>query len=269
MEFTQVLQTLTPITNFGETDDYNLEKHDFVTQADHYVTDTLLTLINNQQKVTKPSYSIFKQNYADSKFEHITDIGNKQDKVYHIVVNASDSHLILNILNPAYMAQHITKNSKQRFCFFMIDYFTELDNAGHRASLAIDNKEHKIYIVDPNGSTMFFNDIFKQDISLQVELMFDNYCKQLAPYNINYRFIYTNGWNPENISLNNEVNYDSIGDGHCLVVTLILANLMSALDADPIAVFKMLDKLAKEELMFVITTYTTAIYNIINNNFPH
>ncbi len=264
----QIISSITDLSEGKETTDKEFtDKHKkFLTQMDYKYFDKVFQMITNQKPIKNPQYSIYKMAYDDDALEceFVSYVLSDPGDVYHTVIDASDKHLVLNTLTPACLAQYIKDNEKNETVFITFNYSCSAQDAQHQASILINTKTKKIYLVDPNGSTCYFNNIFDMGLDTLVEKMLHNYFAELKKFDYDFKYEFIGTWNKKTVALNTSFKDTFIGTGHCVVLTSILAHIISILKCNPLDAYLMLKELSEEEMLFIIKEYTSAIFNLFH-----
>lgn len=293
----ELLTTIEPILPFilTENDDntiyiYNEKVHDFITKLKYSQFETILCSLTNQMPISKIKnleYTIYKQNFMTSKFEHYLDIKHDSSIVsYPNEVQISDQTMVLNMMSIRSMVDYINKHkSNRRYIYFPFTYSSETKTCSHQAMLVLDTMENNVYLMDPNGSTSYFNDILYESLMKNgfvdenkarqmnnmyginynsvVEDMIQKYFEQFQIFNMKYTYIRTKKWNPYRKSLNSSKYEDTyIGTGHCVILTLLLCHFSSVTGYDLEEIWKVFGKLSKDDMVVLINNYTCNIYNL-------
>lgn len=280
MNFTNLLEHLSTVISFGKKETYDENKHEIISCLNHDEINKLFTIFTNQPNFTNPIYSVYKQD-NEMNFSYINDINNSKKK-YNMIIDICDSQIshdsscesirsngtariiLLDGFNIFYLATYLYENSNLRYIFLVADYSSPVYDSGHRSAIMIDNKEMTIQVLDPNGSNDYFNDMFNKEMDLEIENLLKNYFNELKKYGLNYKYIYSYEWNPEQLCINHDDKFTKYANnGHCSVLTIIIANLISVLQLKPISVYQMLNDLSKEELSYVVTSYTTGLSTLV------
>lgn len=257
----QITSSLTSMIDRSDEQDFK-SYHEKIARMKYSQFQQILCLINNQQPLQNVRYSIFKQDHTNMSFEHIADVYNCEDDVYPNVIDATDENLVLNILSPDYLMEYL-ENNKLRFIFLNFNYYCSAIESGHQAFIMFDNQEKTVKIIDPNGSPGYFNDIFGLRVDEHIESMLANYFYLLKSGGVEYKYIPYYVWNKGNIMLNKSFNNENIGDGHCVVLTFLIMHILNVLECDIADVYKTLNSISNEELLYIIKDYTIALNQIL------
>lgn len=263
--FCEVHQALNTIINFSENCDYSEKEKKFVKTLDYSKFETILRMINDQDKIINKQYSLYKQKYNTMKFEYVCDVVNTNEQEYHTVIDSTDEELILNALSPECLCNYILDNQAKNNIFITLNYGSNLHDSAHQSILMIDNKAKKIYMIDPNGKSDFFDSVFMQETNFYVEIMLSKYFSQLEKFGLNYKYVYVNEWNKENIALNKNFKNDYIGTGNCVIITLLIINILTIFNIQPGDAFVLINNLSNDELLYFIKQYSLGVYNILRN----
>ena len=228
----------------------------------------VLEMINNQETIKYPIFSIYKQHFnngGDNILEFIDDIKNPQNDTPPFTVDVTDNCLVMNTISLKCMSTYIKHNIKEKYLFFCLVYGCELKESTHQGIIMVNNDDKKIYLIDPNGSPTYFNDIFNFQVNYEIENMVENYFAQLKFFDLNYEYVHIGKWNPFNIVLNKRFKENEIGSGHCVVVSFTIIHLIATLDYEPHKIYEVLKDLSDDELLYMIREYSSGIYNILNS----
>lgn len=263
--FSKVQDTLSSITGFAEHGVFDDKVKNTVRRLRYDYFEQILNMISDQQPIKQKEYSIYKLDYDSLKFEHISDVENGSEYEYHTVIDSTDKYLILNALSPTFLCNYVLDNSNKRFLFLTLNYANTLMDSAHQAAFMIDNHQKKIYMLEPNGKCDYFNNVFHQDTSEFVEILLRNYFNQLSNLGLEYKYVHIDKWNHENICINKRFANNHIGNGHCVITTLILIHLISINKITPDEAIKIFKNLSDEEILYIIQQYSLGVYNILCN----
>ncbi len=263
--FCEVLGALNVITDFTSNDNYTKNEEKFVKTMDYKKFEQILTIINDQSEISDKQYSLYKQEYLDMKFEYITDVLNTDNLEYHTVIDSTDNCLLLNTLSPQYLTNYILDNQNKKYIFLTLNYGSNLSSVAHQSAIMIDNYNKKIYMIDPNGKSDYFDSIFLEKTHRYVENLLSNYFLELNKFGLDYKYVHMSSWNSKNIVINRNFNSEYISNGNCVVTTLMLIHLIVMFEINPVDAFILLNNLSNDELLYIIKEYSIGIYNILSN----
>lgn len=261
--FCDILQDFETITSFSENGDYTEKERNIVKKLNYKKFEKILQILNNQTSITNTEYAIYKMAYNNLKFEFVTQMQGYNEREYHTVIDSTDSHLILNILTPECLANFILDNDKKKYIFLTLNYGSNIHDAGHQSIIFINNSIKKIYMIDPNGRSTYFDSIFNELTNPYVEMMLSRYFSELIKFGLEYSYVDTMTWNPDTMIINKTTDNDYVGSGNCVVTALMLIHLISVHNFAPEVAFERLSKLSKEELLYLIKEYSLGIYSLM------
>ena len=263
--FQDILKILTPITYLDNNSDGNFtkDKKKHVSKLGYMEIMKFLELLNGQSNVKKIEYSIYKQSYNDLDFNLVTMIFDNIDKTsFHTTFDISDKHILFNCLTPYCLSKYINQNSKLRYVYIPLTYACDIKDSGHIAFIMFDNKDKKVYLLDPNGSPGYFNNILDVNISFYIENMISKYINELKKFNMEYKYIYSENWNNNKNIINKSFENDFIGSGHCVAFSLMISHLMTRFEIEPSELYKILSNLSDDEKLYLFKQYTLGLFNI-------
>jgi len=234
----------------------------FITRLPFKTLEKILEILTGQEPLNITETTIYKKDlYNNSQLKFITNIKNVHKKDYNVTLQVSTKCIMFNTLSVKTVNSMI-KNSKNRFIFIPLNYGCVLMKNGHQAIIVIDTKKNKSYLVDPNGSPEYFDNLFQENIASIIESMIEQYSKLF-----NLTYIKTHIWNPFLLVFNHDFRHienNKVGIGHCVPLTLIIVHIMDKLDLTPDNVFQILGQLKDEELLKLIEEYSIFIYDLFN-----
>lgn len=266
--FQEISAALDNIINIGNPDqEYDEEKRNKVKKISYGTFYHILNMIHNHRMINLEDTVIYKQNLFTDKFEEVTYVlYDKMMDLFPIVIDSSDDSLILTAPSTYFLAEYIKKEIKNNYIVIPVNYACGLIDSGHIAILAINNVAKNIYLLDPNGKPDYFNNVFTEDVSQNVELLISNYLNLLKQFDLDYKYVNMKDWNPTYKSINNSLDskYDiNVGNGNCLIITVMLSHLILKADFDPSIIYEAFVNLSTEELLFLIKNYSLAIFSLL------
>lgn len=261
--FNNLYSVFETITSFSNNSDYTEQKMKYIKTLNYKAYESIITLINDQTKISNKTYSLYKQQYSTLKFECISEIINAKENEYHTIIDSIDDFLIMNALSPDCLANYILDNFNKKYIFLTLNYGSNLMKSSHQSALMIDNENKLIYMIDPNGKSTYFDGVFHEPTNFYIETILSKYFLELKKFGLEYKYMYSADWNTKKIAINKHFNNDIIGQGHCVITTLMLINLITLMDIKPNVAFEMLNKLSSDEIIFFIKEYSIGVYNIL------
>ena len=259
--FSILEDVILPISNNENNLEYTEKQKKFICTLEYEDFEKMLLILNNQNKINSMEYCMYKQSFG-LEFELISYIFDKKNNLYPIIISIFNNHLILYTITPYCLYKFIQENINNRYIFLSLTYQCE-DNFSHQASIMFDNKSNKIYLIDPNGGPSYFNDYVGINTENLIDHLLEKYFAELKNFGSNYEYIFTEVWNPSKIVINKNFNNDYIGSGHCVAFTFLLVHIFCILNMEPEDVYKIFESLADEEILYLISKYTSGIYNLL------
>ena len=263
--FCELQDALSPISSFSNNYNFTAKEQKFVKTMNYKKFEYILNLINDQSEIKNQTYSLFKQQYTTLKFEYVSEVVNTKNDEYHTVIDSTDDYLVINALSPEFLSNFILDNHNKKYIFLTLNYTSNLMKSGHQAILMIDNQNKLIYMIDPNGKSDYLDNVFMEQTNFYVETLLSKYFSELNKFGLEYKYIYSASWNEKQISINKKFDNNFIGNGHCVITTLMLIHLIITFDVKPDIVFELLNNLSNDELLFLIKEYSLGVYNILCN----
>lgn len=224
-----------------------------------------LNMLNNQTLISLNTsrYTIYSVELDGHNVRHIVDIDNDLDEYgkpsdeYTIVLQTDKHAISLHILSIEDMMIYIAANNKsKRYIFLPISMssFDENQN-GHFSALVFDNMKFKVYFLDPNGRSKYFNSLC--DTNHCIYKLFEKYIKDLNEFwSTKYEFVDCYEWNPYNFALNYEFKQSTIGTGHCVMSTFIILHILVTTEFNIEDVYKLFGNLSETEMLYIINGYS-------------
>jgi len=262
--FCEIHNTFNKITSFTKTNqDYTSNIKKFIERIGYQQFDHIQQNINKQTKLFNREYAVYKLNYTTFEFEFISLVANYDPTEYHTTLDTTDQYLLLNTLSPQTLCNYILDNQHTRFIFIPLNYMTESKDSGHIASLVFDNKTKKVYMVDSNGKSTYFDQLTGQPMNQYIEYILLQYINELNKLGFLYQYTFVAEWNANNLYMNKYFKNDYIGVGHCLILTLMISQVMTNYNIIPKDAFEILSQLEDEEMLFLIKEYGLGVYNML------
>jgi hypothetical protein len=251
----------------------------------------VLSFLTRQSSVRniEPSYSLYKVSLFNEIVAHELDITADIKNMYHTTVQAENNFLVLNCLNVDSLCMFLIENTRDsnRYVFVPIIFGTEIHDSGHAALMAFDVIEKKVYLIDPNGKTDYFDNLFLKQVEKNkeewmteeifkefysssyidsepfVEKLIECYIGELnARYDLNYRFIPRKEYNRTAYSINKNFKDSSIGSGHCMIISIMMAHFLST-NSDVSEISSNFGRLSISETLQIINSYSVAIFRYL------
>lgn len=263
--FCELQNAFLSITSAAANNDYTEKQKHFITRLPYQKYEKVLSMITGQTPIKDREYSIYKQLYDNLKFDFISNVINTDNNEYHTVIDSTTEHLLLNALSPQCLCNYILDNYSNKYIFLTLNYGSNLHDSAHQSAIMIDNKSKKIYMIDPNGKSDFFDHVFHEPTNFYVETILSKYFGELNRLGLKYEYVYTQDWNPSKMALNKNFKDKYIGSGHCVITTLMLIHLISIFNINPQDAFNMITNLSEDEISYLIKEYTVGIYMVLAN----
>lgn len=259
-----------------------------IAEIDFHKYEQFMNLITSQKFVSsiEPIYSMYKVNLVTHEVSHHIDIAGNIQNMYYTTIQSDDRFLVLNCLCVNSLMTFLLENTKDisKYVFIPAVFGSEVNEIGHFSIIAFDIIEKKVYFIDPNGRSSFFDNIFNiyaqkiKDTTLLsytsnmsvnteelLEKLIELYIKNFnSVYGTEYEFVKRLKWNPLQISINKTYDETVIGSGHCVATSTLIANYLSITNKKPNDIINIFNKMNKEEIIQVINSYSVGMYNIIS-----
>jgi hypothetical protein len=210
------------------------------------------------------TYSIYKIDIFTNIPSHCLDL-NKKSK---IKLHSNNAYIYFTIISPMSILDYINENYNlnSRYIFIPVRLEPIFGKKGHRSQIIFDIDNYQVYFADPNGRTEKFDNMGCKNSEKSIELIMEYYIEQINVLSKNkFHFVKRKKWNPKSSSLN--YNYDNtiIGSGHCVIITLLIANYLSNTQSDISKLFKIFENLNDEHNIHIINSYSSSIYELLKN----
>lgn len=240
-------------------------------------------------KWTKVINIITKQNYTVLHF-YCQDINiiTKQKNIYENF-NDFDSLECSNIIatddSISIQLPHfeelytIISNSTNRYIYIQIACDNREESSCHQTLLVIDKYRFGVYLVDPNGLSVYldneidqlmiqFNTITKKEnnfvnkYSIVEELLteyikdFNNFCSNKPDF-IDYEYVKQTSWLKKHKGINVKLQSDNedIRKGNCVILTVCMIYLSHTTNKDIDDIYSNLQKLNHDEILYLISIF--------------
>lgn len=261
-EIQSAFHKITALSKYNQ--EYTPEVKKFIERISYPQFDYIQRHINKQTKLFDREYAVYKLNYTTFHFEFVSLVTNYDPTEYHTNLDTTDQYLLLNALSPQTLCNYILDNQNTRFIFLPLNYMTESKESGHIASLVFDNQTKKVYMVDSNGKSTYFDQLLGQPMNQYVEYMILNYINEINKMDFSYQYVFASEWNSNHFYMNKHFKNDYIGVGHCLILTLMISHIMTQFNMTPKDTFELLSQLSDEEILFLIKEYGLGLFNLLS-----
>ena len=240
--------------------------------------------INQKSPGKNSSYSLYKTDIYSGIFSHHLDIASGVGDSFHATLQCDDRHILLHTLSVDSMMEFLNNNVSQRYVFMPLVFGTEVKEKGHFGVVVFDLKANDVFMLDPNGKTSFFDNIFIEYSKKSGEHVYENYEKDLYidggslvdkliegyvnelnfVFDLGLKYIGSSAWNPKTYVINRTFsNENVIGSGHCVAITTMLIHLLHLSDSSVTDVYEKLGKLSDVHIMEIINGYSVGISSMI------
>jgi hypothetical protein len=174
-------------------------------------------------------------------------------------------------------------------------YYAGMDVAvaGHMNALLFDHRTGAVYLIDPNGTSSFFQaDLDKAHILVSddseeddddddddefeqlpdahshhtsasqklVEGILRDYCKYLSQNGGGqWTYVPQEDWNPYGLCVNQNIAASQVGNGYCVVTTLMLLHVLELTQQTPDLVVRKFASLSPDQLLSLIVSYNAGL----------
>jgi hypothetical protein len=287
---------LSNIGGFMEENICDEKNKKFIITMSYPQYERIISFLYSQKPATEieQSFSLFKISIYNEKFEHVqeadiyTGIGTGIDDNFHSVIQATDQHITLHTLNVLSMVEYISyhyDNSDRRYLCYPLLFNAESKNASHQTTVVIDIINNKAYLVDPNGSLSYFNNMFSASIANQnktkyndkeknyssyselehnfnhlIDGLMDGYFKEFKKIGINIDYVPHSQWNPNNIQLNDTGDSSEIGHGFCVATSILFGHFLCLTKLDINDAINKFKCITSNERLYLINGYSCWLY---------
>lgn len=179
----------------------------------------------------------------------------------------------IEFMLPSYNDMYIMSTDENPFMYIPIclRYFN-VNISGHQVCLIFDKEQNQVYLLDPNGYTIYFDWVNKNTQPDILNNVIENYFTEyIAKFNTlyctNYSYVKQSTWNHLNKKLNGMFDSDNfeISDGNCVIITLMVIYILNSFKGvkglkDVYLDLSMLDK---ESLFYLIKVNYKQVSHIL------
>ena len=147
-----------------------------------------------------------------------------------------------------------------RYIYIPVGYDSEEKASGHRSVIAFDTFENKVYLVDPNGFSCYFNGITPR-ANHKIEMVVDAYVRCLSQLSgVPWEYSWQIEWCKSHFHLNvkNLLGFDS--KGHCVGLTFVICHLLNITQFNVGILFQQLFRLEADKMETLVGGY----YNLMS-----
>lgn len=257
------------------------EIYKFISEMNYGIFSPFINVITNQTTLeNKPIYSIYKLNYMTHEFITCDDIITDFTDAFHNRIEAEDNNFRLQIISPQTFLEYYFAHLDNKYILLPLVYKTGVKYYGHQTFIAFDNFSKRVYLVDPNGRSTYFdsmycnlvnedklNSVLEDELSYNFEINIDSllygYLNELKKIGLEYEFIPADVWNEQRIIINRTIPQSEIGLGHCVCTTLIIMHMLATTNLSPMEIYEIIFCLYNEQLLSLINDYSIGIYKML------
>lgn len=247
------------------------------------VTNFLLEQISI--KTFCPTYTLYKVDIITHLCSHHLDIVTDITDQYHTTLQATDKLIMLHTLSHSTLILFLSEHKRRlkRYVFLPVMFGHELEKNGHCTSLAFDTFKNKVYFIDPNGMTTYFDKllidlfdhhnkdalgVFLDDMIIEseklVEILFQTYIADLnSKFDTKFEFVSRQIWNKSKFSVNSPLPTSVIGSGHCVISTILINHLLHMSQMDVFDIMKTLGSMSIETNIEIINNYSIGFVDLV------
>lgn len=283
IKFETVIQPLVPYLESGLC---TKSIHYKISECKYSILENITNFIFNQKSLPICSEHYVSQYAINTDVSNITNITNTKAEFrtcfeekfdpddWPISLMKVDKNILLNIISPNVMYEHITLNNTNDYFIIPVSfdksYKDDKKKSGHCACLIFDNIHSEAYFFDPNGWTNYFNELSYDNIkyTILIEKLFDKYLEDLKDFTgIKYILVPTFHYNPLNLYLNKSYSGSQVDyGGNCVAFTILFAHyviLTSKTNKTIKSCLKDLANLNNNQLIQLINDYSIGLYRFI------
>lgn len=82
-------------------------------------------------------------------------------------------------------------------------------------------------------------------------------------WDLNYKYVSSDTWNPSRYVLNRTFATSDIGSGHCVISIFMITHLLSLTKFDVKIIYEMLASMSDTEVLYLINCYTSYVIGLI------
>ena len=230
-------------------------------------------------------YSVYKCDILSQYVEKYTDLVGSTEGLSPMSLQVDDRFLFFNCFSIETLMLLLSENiTSSRYVFVQTMFGSEIHDFGHSGFLLFDKLKSNLHFVDPNGCTHFFDTVFNTyndskklsdydlsefDLNINTEHLFELILKKYIndlndAFSTSFKFVERKVWNPFSNCMNRgSFESSEIGDGHCVVTTIMLINYLATTDSDIEYIFECIGRLKDYELIELINAYSVGIYHLL------
>ncbi len=285
----EILSAITPFFGDDICNDTIFRK--LATMGNNEHTNLIKILIDQNPPSKNSTYSMYKVNILNNEASHHLDIDkyNYDADQYYNTIQCDDQNIFLHILSVDSMLEYIEDNCHKKYLYFPVVFGSEVHKFGHFSVIIFDIAERKVYMVDPNGRSSFFDNMLikyiektgnKELEGVMLNSLYNNLHidgvnlvnKLIEQYvhefnfmsSINFRFIPSSDWNKNNLVINRTFPKSCvINSGNCVMMTTLLIHLTHLFqDKEIKEIYHTIAEMPDEELIHLINGYSVGVYNL-------
>jgi hypothetical protein len=205
--------------------------------------------------------------YIDIDININKDIGNFDSSIDFI----NKGQLIFNCLSPRSFFDYSLEESNINNRYILIPVALNMENkkSGHFSGLIFDREEYKVYFIDPNGITTYFNKPFNTyDSEFLLEKILILYIKEINDlcYNYDikpYTFVPRKIWNKYQFVINKSYDNSVIESGNCVICTILMMHFLVETNISVDKMIELFNTMSNDEIIQIINGYLCGINKVL------
>lgn len=263
-----VFKPLNPFLEEGLLDKKSTDK---LKRLEYHQFDNILNTITGQKSINDMYYHLYKIDLPDKNkniklnycFDIFSDNKNEYPNILQVDSENGIDYFILKFFSPSSIERLLSRNKDQKNIFIQFNYSGRDKDNLHQAAIMLNTIEKTVYLLDPNGQPDYFMDKLtkKEEYTNTINIV-DNILNEIFK-NIGYEYLPMTFWNNEKHSINRKFSDSVIGEGHCVIITILLIHYIMLTEFDPKTIYDLFGNLLDPDLLHVINSYSLTIYKML------
>jgi hypothetical protein len=208
----------------------------------------------------EPVFALYSINQDGSGLRKVTDIYSLPTLGNHVTIQSSDSQVLLHIYSPVSLAQYLRLLSSRRYAFISAGLGAEGEEDDHQTLLCMDLEKRLVYLLDPNGSTTYFDRLFGYPLESLIERLLAHYFEEMADFGSSFIFVPRASWNHLELSVNRSFAGTDFSSGNCVVTSYMIAHYLVLTGGEPIEPYISFQLASRADLLYFVNGYTKMLY---------
>lgn len=249
-------------------EEYKKEHYDYICNLNVYQKNKINQILFDMNNELITNYNIYYNKYNNEYYINEIkkiEFKNKLDEYDEdIIINNISGNIRLIIYDNIEFSNILNNNIDKNYIFYPVHLIDKNQDFTHIDYLIINNVLEEIYLLDTCGKNNYFIDINDNN---KIDDLFIKYISDLNKNTIlQYKFISSKNWNPNNLILNREINNKNYYGGHCVILSILTCHYLYLSNKTLFDIYSELSNLCDDELLNLIHNYSNSIYSIITEN---